>query len=76
MAGDPDLSDHRGVWVIGVITKAVLHATDHSPVKMKFLIPWSHVLGLGLSDEQSSGSTIGFKAGAATTLVDTGGEAG
>jgi hypothetical protein len=43
-------------------------------VKMKFMIPWHYVLGLGLPDVQSAESTIGFKAGAGTTLVDAKGE--
>ena len=74
MAGDPDLSDHRGIWLTDVITTAVLNRSDDSPVKMKFMIPWHYVLGLGLPDLQSQESTIGFKAGAGTTLVDAKGD--
>ena len=75
MAGDPDLSDHRGIWLTDVITTAVLNRSDDSPVKMKFMIPWHYVLGLGLPDLQSQESTIGFKAGAGKTLVDAKGDA-
>ena len=74
VAGDPDLSEHRGIWLTNVITTAVLNRSDESPVKMKFMIPWHYVLGLGLPDVQSTESTIGFKAGAGTTLVDAKGE--
>jgi len=74
MAGDPDLSDPRGIWLTNVITTAVLNRSDESPVKMKFMIPWHYVLGLGLPDVQSAESTIGFKAGAGTTLLDANGE--
>src|SRR5688572_18948045 len=74
MAGDPDLSDHRGIWLTNVVTTAVLNTSDGSPVNMKFMIPWHYVLGLGLPELQSQESTIGFKAGAGTTLVDAQGE--
>jgi hypothetical protein len=40
----------------------------------RIMIPWHYVLGLGLPDVQSEESTIGFKAGAGTTLVDSKGE--
>ena len=63
MVGDPDLSDHRGIWLTNVITTAVLNRSDESPVKMKFMIPW-HCVGSGATDVQSTESTIGFKAGA------------
>jgi hypothetical protein len=74
MADNADLSDHRGIWLTNVITTAVLNRSDESPVKMKFMIPWHYVLGLGLPDVQSAESTIGFKAGAGITLVDAKGE--
>jgi hypothetical protein len=74
MADNADLGDHRGIWLTNVITTAVLNRSDGSPVKMKFLIPWHHVLGLGLPDLQSQESTIEFKAGARTTLVDARGD--
>jgi hypothetical protein len=73
MSDDFDISDHRGIWLNHVTTKAVLHRKDNSQVTMKFMIPWRYVLGLGLSEEGST--SIGFKAGEATTLIDTTGGA-
>jgi len=69
MAGDPDLSDHRGVWIPGVVTTAVLNRSDNSPTKMRFLIPWQYILGVGL-DEGSAESVIGFTPGKATILIN------
>jgi hypothetical protein len=57
-----DASDHRGLWLKGITTTEL--TTDTSPVTLKFMIPWSFVLGLGLIDGERN--SVGFKAGETT----------
>jgi hypothetical protein len=73
LAGDPDLSDHKGIWLHSFKT-SFLHRKDRSPVMMSVLIPWGCVLSIGVLDDDDAESIIGFKPGSATTLIDEQGD--
>jgi hypothetical protein len=63
-----DLSDHRGLWLNRVTTTVLTR--DGSEIAMRFLIPWSAVLGLGIRDADASQNTVGFTGAAMTVLPD------
>ena len=59
--------DPIGLWIGEMTTKAV-RRIDGKDFTMKFMIPWSHVLGLGVIDE-SERRPIGFEADPTTIVI-------
>ena len=64
-----DASDHRGLWLSGITTTQL--TADSSSVTMKFMIPWSAILGLGLIDEETK--SLGFKTDETTHVFSAAG---
>lgn len=62
-----DLSDHRGLWLKNVKTNRL--TVDASDVTMRFMIPWSVIVGLGVVD-RGTAAKAGFSFEPASDLTD------
>jgi hypothetical protein len=67
-----DASNHQGLWLSEITTTALTQ--DASVLKMKFMIPWSVIRGLGVVDEPRDKPAIGFKSDATTLVLNTASE--
>ncbi len=56
-----------GLW-LGKVTTTAVRRRDGKDFEMKFMIPWQHVLGVGVVDETEK-KPIGFQAGEGTVVV-------
>ena len=56
-----------GLW-LGEVTTTAVRRRDGKAFDMKFMIPWHHVLGVGVVDE-SEKKAIGFQAGDGAVVV-------
>ena len=62
-----DTSDHHGLWLKNVNTTSL--KPDGSNVTMRFMIPWSFIVGLGVVDREA-GVEAGFAGGVAIEPSD------
>jgi hypothetical protein len=60
---DGDTSDPHGVW-LNEITSHQL-TTDGSAVTMRFMVPWSEIIALGIFEEGDAKVKHGFQAASA-----------
>src|ERR1035438_2482114 len=53
-------SDERGLWLKNIKTTAFSDGDSPATLTMKFMIPWTFVLGLGLVADEAGETKLGF----------------
>lgn len=48
-----DLTDHKGLW-LDKIESDNIHKKDGAPVVMDVMIPWQHILGVGVVGDKAT----------------------